>query len=234
MDCYKCNIIMILVPVPPYLILAAGAVFFILALFSIFYGIRNHSRKGLLITVTAILLFGSVASVFSYKAQCNYWKEYELRALETKAKAERLIGETAPDFDAVTPSGDTVCLHDMFDDGKKYILLDFWSSWCAPCMASIPEIKNVIAQYGDSGLKVVGVNCSDSPENARKAVAEKNMFWDILITEGYTVFELYECDGVPTCFLLDSEGTVIEAYFHPSGLKDILKKYFIDDDDIDS
>lgn len=101
----------------------------------------------------------------------------------------------------------------------KYVLLDFWGSWCGPCRASHPHLKELYSRYKDKGLEIVGIaeEKSDDPETAKKrwldAIEADGMNW-IQVLNNYDkkrsdLVMAYGIDGFPTKILLDKEGKVL-------------------------
>lgn len=116
---------------------------------------------------------------------------------------------------------------EMFDLGSlrgKYVILDFWASWCVPCRKSNPHLKELYKKYKDQGLDVVCVSDDDSGEEKWRAAVEKDdigMFRHVLrglkrTEEGFDhsedISELYGIHSLPTKILIDREGVIIGRY----------------------
>jgi thiol-disulfide isomerase/thioredoxin len=116
----------------------------------------------------------------------------------------------APDFDLLTSDGGRVTLHSQ---RGKCVLLDFWATWCGPCIREIPYLKEVHDAFGRSPrLVLVGVNIDEKEDTWRKAVAAHKLEW----TQGYAgppkeggVTSKYAVDGYPAIFLINPEGRII-------------------------
>lgn len=150
------------------------------------------------------------------------------RAQATAAMKEALQempGTEAPDFTGTAADGQEKSLYDYAGKGS-YVLLDLWASWCGPCKKFMPVIHEVYEEYSGSGLIVLGVNVSDDPDKARDFIANSDMEWDVIITEGNSVQAMYNCTGIPSCYLISPDGKILEAGVHPVQLKETLKKYF--------
>jgi thiol-disulfide isomerase/thioredoxin len=95
----------------------------------------------------------------------------------------------------------------------KVILVDFWATWCGPCIAELPRVKKVYADYHDKGLEILGVSCDNEAENLT-AFLEKNkdMPWPHLFdpkTPGWHPLATeFGITGIPTMFLIDKKGVV--------------------------
>ena len=91
------------------------------------------------------------------------------KILEGQAKKEATSpGKMFTDFE-VTYDGKTERLSDYVGKGK-YVLVDYWASWCGPCIRQIPVLKELLAEYGDKGLEVLGVAVWDEPANTLQAI----------------------------------------------------------------
>ncbi|GAL82190.1 thiol:disulfide interchange protein [Algibacter lectus] len=84
------------------------------------------------------------------------------------------VGSTAPNFTLIDVNGKEVSLKDV---QAKYKLVDFWASWCVPCRASFPHLKELYKTYGKDGFEIVGIGTADSEEKWRKAIEEDKTPW---------------------------------------------------------
>lgn len=123
------------------------------------------------------------------------------------------VGGTAPLFEKKDMNGKTVRLADY---RGKYVLLDFWGSWCSPCRASHPHLRALEAKYAPKGLVVINIaseNGKDAREIWMKAVKEDRMTWtQILNNEGQEACDVVKEYGItafPTKMLIDPEGKIV-------------------------
>lgn len=95
----------------------------------------------------------------------------------------------------------------------KYVLIDFWASWCGPCRKAIPEIKELYSKYKESGLEVLSVSVDTDNTAWRKAMSEENMPWpQVLSPDKNKTMESFMIIGIPTLYLVDREGKIVEKY----------------------
>lgn len=107
----------------------------------------------------------------------------------------------------------------------KYLLIDFWASWCPPCNAAAPELKRLYSEYSNKGFDILGVSIDRSEEAWKNKVKEKGFKWTNIRTpdEGKEVSYLYKFNTIPYFVLLDKDGYIIASGFSIQELPDILK-----------
>lgn len=121
------------------------------------------------------------------------------------------VGSVAPDFTLQTPDGKNVSLSDY---RGKYVLLDFWASWCGPCLREVPNVKKVYDRYHPEGFEILSVSLDDKKENWVNAIDKHELYWGhVSSLKGWQcpVVKLYSISGVPAMFLLDREGKIIAS-----------------------
>lgn len=128
------------------------------------------------------------------------------RALFNQEKTA--AGTMFVDFEVTNLDGTLAKLSDYVGKGK-YVLADFWASWCGPCRAEVPAIKEVYEKYGDKGLVVLGVNVWDSKDACEKAISELEMPWpQICDFAGGVATDAYGINGIPCIILFAPDGTI--------------------------
>lgn len=88
----------------------------------------------------------------------------------------------------------------------KVVLLNFWASWCAPCMAEMPELERSYQAHRGEGLEIVAVGINDTADNLAGVKKKFNLSFPILIDESGTSKKLYKLGGFPESFVLDRDG----------------------------
>ena len=141
-----------------------------------------------------------------YKAYEDGLKEVESYMAKTSEALP--LGKEAKDFTLEDSHGGQLSLSSL---RGKYVLLDFWASWCGPCIESFPHMKAFYEQHRDK-VEVLGVAVHDKKDKWQEAFKRHQLPWSLVLdTEGDdSVANLYGIFGVPTYVLLDPEGKVLQ------------------------
>ncbi len=128
-----------------------------------------------------------------------------------KAKAAVSVGSKAPDFSAPTPDGKMLSLKDAMG---KVTVIDFWASWCRPCRAENPYVKEIYKKYHSKGLNIIGVSL-DKPGNKDawlKAIKDDGLTWyqvsNLKYWQDPIARKLYQVESIPQTFILDKNGVI--------------------------
>lgn len=146
------------------------------------------------------------------------------RLVKEEVDPAKKDGQKVPDFKVKDAQGREVSLTELCK-GKKYILIDFWASWCVPCRKEIPNVKRLYAQYAPKGFEVVSISIDKKKADWEKAVRAEQLKWpNFLDTTG--VSDLYKVKFVPTMYLITSDKTVVGDQLRGQALADKLAELF--------
>ncbi|MCW3161474.1 TlpA family protein disulfide reductase [Chryseobacterium oryctis] len=156
---------------------------------------------------------------------------FSLLFLGSEINAQNLeIGSKVPEISANTIQNESFVLSEV---KKEVVLLDFWASWCAPCVLEQPELKEIYQKYSqevqEGKFDIIGISLDKSKENWEKAVNKAQInwtqvsdlkFWKSPIAKAYFIQEL------PFNLIIDKEGKVIAKNLHGKDLEKFLESQF--------
>ena len=154
---------------------------------------------------------------------------YDIGKMTIKAAVNLNVGDMAPDFIVKTLDGNPLKLSSF---RGKYVLFDFWATWCGPCVEEMPNLKATFNAYGKNN-RFVMISLSLDPEIAlpKKFVSEKGFGWtqvflgawsDDLVTVGYGVY------GIPSIFLIGPDGRILATDLRGHAIQDAVAKAVAD------
>ncbi len=144
------------------------------------------------IALSSLLLVGGIFNV------CMNVKASEHRSPEVR--------HIAPSITEKTIHGQDFNLQDL---RGKVVLIDFWGTWCPPCLAELPHMKEAYNKYHDKGFEIVSIALRDRATTVRKFTNENNMKWIHLTDDEFQLAKLFQIKAVPTPFLLDHTGKIV-------------------------
>jgi len=132
----------------------------------------------------------------------------QTEANEAKAQEATAEGQMFVDFEAEY-EGKVQHLSDFVGKGK-YVLVDFWASWCGPCRAEIPNIIQLYDKYAGSKFEVLGVATWDDPEETKKAIEELGIKYPQMMNAQKAGSDAYGISGIPQIILFGPDGTILK------------------------
>lgn len=134
------------------------------------------------------------------------------------------VGSKVAEFNVTSEEGDEVAFADL-REGKRYILIDFWASWCNPCLKEIPHLKSLYEQYSSRGFEIVSISIDEKEEDWIEKSEELQLPWpSFLDTNDIDV--LYKVRVVPTMYLVDEQGILIGENLRGEDLDNRLAELF--------
>ena len=117
-------------------------------------------------------------------------------------------------------------LSDYVGRDGHYLIVDFWASWCGPCMRQLAVLKEIYAQYHDRGVDVLGVAVWDEPDATRQAIVSHELPWPCIIDAQTIPTDLYGIQGIPCILIIAPDGTIISRDKQGDELKADVAKIF--------
>lgn len=156
-----------------------------------------------------------------------YNSHFTKRVIRIKETFEKIQpGKPAPYFALPDSSGNFIRLSEY---KGKILLIDFWASWCGPCRSEHPKLVKLLSDYTNKGLEVLSISIDESREAWINAIIKDGLYWtnvhDSKAGEN-PIFDLYGARGVPTKFLINTDGTILAKNLWGSNLTDKLKELF--------
>lgn len=152
------------------------------------------------------------ARLSSVKRKLDYARKYQRNSPYTDFEALDTVGAKHKLSDFMAPD--------------KYVMIDFWASWCGPCRASIPHVRELYKEYGDR-LEVLAVSLDSAEKPWRKAMDQEKMEWTQLWLNKELVepaSDAYQISGIPYMLLISPDGRLIFAGHNPDEVNEILEK----------
>lgn len=133
------------------------------------------------------------------------------------------VGMKAPLFNIKSIDGESIDLNSM---KGKYVLLDFWGTWCGPCKGEIPKLKEIYEKYSNKNFIMIGI-ANDKMDALQTFIKTNDIKWKQIIQEtDKNIIRLFKVKEYPTTFLINQEGRIIEKGIRGDELDSKLKKIF--------
>jgi len=146
-----------------------------------------------------------------------------LKSLEKRAPGKMYTDMTIKDM-----SGKTHKLSEWVGKGK-YVMIDFWASWCGPCRQEMPNVVKNYAKYHSKGFEIIGISFDQKAEAWKKAVTDLRMKWPQLSDLGgwqSAAAEVYGINSIPASILLDGKGKIVAVNLRGDQLGAKLKEIY--------
>ncbi len=140
---------------------------------------------------------------FSQEAKDSYYGKIVYKELFPP----RLVDKEVPAFELPDKNGEMHSFSQL-KENKKYVLIDFWASWCSPCRKEIPNLKRIYSEFSGKGLQIVSVSIDQKQAPWLKALDQEGMVWPNL-WDNNNVDNLFLVKAIPALFLVNEKGIVI-------------------------
>ena len=121
-----------------------------------------------------------------------------------------LVGKPAPDFKL-----------DLLTDGKsfklseskgKVVVLDFWATWCGPCLQAMPQVDKVTREFKDQGVELVAVNLQESPKQIKAMLERHKLDMPVALDTDGAIAQKYKANAIPQTVIINRDGTVARLF----------------------
>lgn len=133
-------------------------------------------------------------------------------------------GTDAPDFELTTPEGNILSLKEF---RGQVVLIDFWASWCAPCLGEMPNLKAIYQKYHDKGLEVIGISMDHNKAAWTRSIAKEALPWhhasSLKGMKRCPVAEAYQVLAIPKLYIINKEGKIIAKDLRGESLADKIE-----------
>jgi len=104
----------------------------------------------------------------------------------------------------------------------KPVLVDFWATWCAPCVSAMPELQKLHRQHASKGFSVVGISIDEEHEKAKRFAEKKKLAYPVFLDAGETpAWSTLHVRSIPAVFLIDSRGQIVQQWLGKVDLKEV-------------
>lgn len=140
-----------------------------------------------------------------------------------RERVSPLVGQEAPAFELELLGGGTAKLEDHRN--RDIVMVDFWATWCGPCVREMPVLAEVAAEYRGKGVVFYAVNQGEEPETVQEFLDKSKLDIAVPLDTESAVADSYGVEGIPTLVLIDKKGTVAAVHvgYHPQ-IGEILRQ----------
>lgn len=129
------------------------------------------------------------------------------------------VGMQAPDFTLRKPTGESF---NLYEQRGKPVFLNFWATWCAPCIAEMPDMQKLQNTMADS-IHIVGIDLRETRSQVLRFVMQYGYTWTFILDSTGEVSSTYEVTGIPKSFFIDAKGEIVRVFSGPQHYETFLE-----------
>jgi thiol-disulfide isomerase/thioredoxin len=157
---------------------------------------------------------------FSQEAKDSYYG----KILKKELFPEGFVGKAMPTFTLTGKDNKDVTVGEI-SKNKKYILIDFWASWCSPCRKEIPNLKKLYKKYASKGFEIISISTDKKEADWEKALKEEKLTWPNFL-DTKSAGKAFNVKSIPAMFLVDDKGIVLAEKIRGEALEKKLEELF--------
>ena len=169
--------------------------------------IKKMKSKIVIIILSVLLMVSLAFNAIMVHRELTRWNVSSEDGLQ--AGDELQAGDWAPDFSVQLLTGETFTLSEYRD---TVVVLDFWASWCGPCVGKMPTIQTLSEQY-EGRVIFVGMNVGEPPDQVQDFIAEQGFTYPIGLDENSNIHRnLYPSIGIPYMVIINGDGMITDTF----------------------
>lgn len=116
------------------------------------------------------------------------------------------LGDPIADFSSTTLEGESITLSDF--QNQQVVVLDFWATWCKPCVNGMPGLQTLHEELGDRGVQILAVNVGEDAETIQEFMQSEGYSFPVVMDPDRNIKDLFGVKGIPQLFVVDKEGNL--------------------------
>jgi peroxiredoxin len=158
---------------------------------------------------------------FSFEPDSGIVQVSQLTPPEILLHEQRLMDQKAPEFDLTDLHGKRVLMNEQHN---KIVILNFWATWCGPCVQEIPMLNQLYKEYMDRGVVVLGISIDENVEVVQEFLEDHQVLYPVMLSNDEIESSYGPFRGIPTTFIIDRQGIVRKRILGYDGNPETLKE----------